>query len=149
MSIEEFYERAPLPTPVDPFAARDVEAQLVKLLGQAGYPADAAPVKVRALLRQLAVGWGLTLPYSPPQDGRTAPFDGIEALEAMELRRRWRARPLDTYSYSEQVRYRDDDGRWVGATVGSWDPGEEVLWVYVHGAPSAISVTDPVRVQET
>lgn len=145
----EFYERAPLPEAVDPFAVRDAEAQLVKRLEQAGYEPDTAAVKVRVLLRQLATGWGLTLPYRAPDDGPSGDVvGGVNVLEGLEKRRRWRARPLDAYAYGEQIRYRDEDGRWVRATVGSWDPGEEVLWIYLHGAPSATSVTDPARVQE-
>jgi hypothetical protein len=143
--VSDLFELAPLPKAVDPFAVQDAERQLIRRLVDAGYDVDAAPVKARMLLRQLAVGWGLTLPYSAPYEGRTADW---ESSEALEVRRRWRAKPLDEYLPGDQVRYRDEDGRWVGAASGSWDPGEDVLWIYVHGAPSALPVSDPARVQE-
>ncbi len=141
--VEQFYECAPLPRPADPFAVRDAELRLVRSMQEAGYDPLPARVQVRAMLRQIAVGWGLALPAGAPMG--PLPLDGIQVTEALELRRAHLAVPLSEYSYGSRVKWRDEDGRWVDAISGNFQDGGLSLWRGID-QPMALE-TNPARVQ--
>ena len=88
MTIDEFYESAPLPEARDQFAVEDAERRLIRRLELAGYTHEEACVQVRAALRQIAVAWGL-LPRVPvPPYSGTGP---VSVAQGLEMRRSWSA----------------------------------------------------------
>lgn len=149
MNLEEFYEMAALPPAEDPFAARDAERTLVKIALAAGYEPCQAPVKVRSVLRQLALAWGLTLPPGSPWDGH-APLGGLQTHDALELRRSHQAKPLSEYGYGHRVLWRDEDGRWTSGRVRSpapWESFSGSVYVVLERGGAA-DVTEADRLQE-
>lgn len=145
MDIAKFYRLAPLPQARDPFAAADAERQLVRRLIASGYSEETAPVKVRALLRQLASAWGLQMPPGEDVVERT-PEDGIQFQDGLELRRRYTARPLFEYEFGQSVMFLDEDGRWTEGVVGGFNHEGE-LRVLRPKPLGPVTVVDPGRVQ--
>jgi hypothetical protein len=147
--VEQFYKHARLPEAEDPFAAGDAEHQFIERLVAAGYAPDEAPVKVRVLLRQLALAWGLQPVPGEPYDG---PLLGSPE-DSLELRRRWNALPLEDYRADDLVRWRNRDGRWVKAKVlqsGETPMSHEaVLTLYIIVSNERVHEMDAARVQLT
>jgi hypothetical protein len=145
--VAQFYKHCPLPLAADPFAVDDVEKQLIDRLLKAGYAADEAPVKVRVLLRQLAVAWDVPLPPGEPYNG---PMLGTPSQVFLEKRRAWCARDLAGYAVGDLVRWRDEDARWVPARVLAYTSdqlGHEAMLLFVISTGDHVYVTDHVRVQ--
>lgn len=148
--MSAFDEVAPLPRPVDPFAVSDAEERLVAhRLASAGGSEESARALVRALLRQIALGWGLVLPPGNLPPGPVEAPPGFFTVEdAMELRRAHRAMPLELYGSLEKVRWRDEDGRWIfGMTQGCDERGLRLLVARGNEDYRPVVVTDPARVQ--